>query len=119
MESDALSIFPTNSPIERNFGGTTGLKAPKPLEGEVFDSRYKKLLKRIRPLLEVKEETDRVYANGYFENHYPAADKKLKKLLHQKAMDAWARAITKEEKEEKEEKESDHGRVMITISLGR
>jgi len=119
---DSNSIFPSGSPIERVWTGSTDLKAPKPLDGEIFDRRYFKLLKKVKPLMEIKKEADEVYSRGYFENHYPEADKTLKRMLHQKAMDAWARSRgNDDDSEEKEEAgEDNHGRtVNITICLGR
>jgi hypothetical protein len=92
------------------------------MDGEIFDRRYFKLLKKVKPLLEVKKEADEVYSRGYFENHYPDADKTLKRMLHQKAMDAWARSRSDDtgDDEKEEAGEDNHGRtVNITICLGR
>jgi len=120
MADEYLSIFPVSSPIDRSFGSTE-LKAPKPMSDEIFDTKYKKMLKKVRPLLEVKEEADKVYSNGYFENHYPEADKKLKSLLHEKAMDAWARSLSSKDakvEDEEEEEKAEKKAISITISLG-
>jgi hypothetical protein len=92
---------------------------------EVFDRKYASMLKKIKPLLEVKKEADKNYSAGYFENHYPDADKKLKNLLHRKAMDAWANSLAKDvpgadpdAAEEATEPEHAPKTISITINLG-
>lgn len=46
------------------------------------------LSEKIQPLVEAKKEIDYAYSQGYFENHFPEADAKLKELAHQKVLSA-------------------------------
>jgi len=75
-------IFPMKSPISNL----------EPVE-EKPTKRVGKLAKlaasRVTPLLKAREEVNDVYSDGYFESHYPQADKTLKGLLHDQVLDAW------------------------------
>lgn len=46
------------------------------------------LSKKLQPLVEAKQQIDSAYSQGYFENHFPEADSKLKELAHQKVLSA-------------------------------
>jgi hypothetical protein len=69
----------------------------------------------LAPLLEASKTADQVYANGYFERHYPEADKKMKSLLHDKVMAAWSNSDNDDE--EHEERSLGTG-LNITINVG-
>lgn len=116
-------IFPTKSPVDRS-GGTSDVKTPNPIKRAKYRRLADRLAKQIIPLLSSKRDVDQVYSNGYFENHYPEADKKLKRVLHDKVMADWANALNEDEDEdeEKEEKKSKRvfgdGTLTININLG-
>ena len=104
-------IFETGSPVDRLQGDK--LKRPTRREPE---GSIEKLCEQIEPLLQTKKTLDKVYSNGYFENHYPEADKKLKGLLHDRAMVAWAMA---EHYIPVEKHEEGHGKnISVVINLG-
>lgn len=75
--------------------------------------------RRIRLCLEARAEADKIFSNGYFENHYPTADKLLKKLFHEKCMYAISHMMSDEPEEEApeevEEQESSNSKVTIII----
>jgi hypothetical protein len=52
------------------------------------DRVLKRLIKRIKPTMKVRDAVNKVYGNGYFESHYKGADKELKGLLHREALAA-------------------------------
>ncbi len=84
-------IFSTHSPVDildRKKQRPLSVKSPSILRKLASSVEAK-----IKPLLQVKEEVDRVYSNGYFENHYPDADKTLKDTLHQKVLASWTTAL--------------------------
>jgi hypothetical protein len=90
-------IFPSNSPVDVQGGDR--VKSPKKLKPGLFEKRNLFRARKFMPLLKAREEADRVYSNGYFENHYKDADKQLKSMLHEKVMDAWANANDRSQKE--------------------
>jgi hypothetical protein len=108
-----MKIFPTQSPVDRVF------ERPERPHVHSPRGRLSYLIDRSTPLLKAKKTLDKVYSNGYFETHYPDADKTLKGLLHERAMDAWSHAEhfchDDEEKEEKEEKKKS---INVVINLG-
>ena len=87
------TIFPTNSPI--NQLDQEAVMVPMP-SGESSS----RLLRQLHPLLQAKLETDKVYANGYFERNYREADKRLKRLLHNKVISAWQNSLNKNSEEQ-------------------
>jgi hypothetical protein len=89
--ADKHIIYPTHSPVDR-LGGES-LPAPLPMRENDYKIASARLLRKLSPLLRAREEADKVYSNGYFENHYPEADKKVKRLLHNRVMAAWANAL--------------------------
>lgn len=123
-------LFTTHSPITRG-------EEPKPenQKSSKLAQRLKVISARLNNLLQARTEADKVYSNGYFENHYPKADKQVKNLLHEKVMLAHSRAlnndISPEEIKESaepallapmelahEEKEAKSKGVSITIAVG-
>lgn len=108
-------IFPTHSPVD--VSGGEKVKAPKPLGRGLYDKSIKLRDDKLIPLLKVRESTDKVYSNGYFENHYSEADKLLKGLLHEKVMAAWANSINKKPKKKKELTEEPSGGLQLSISI--
>lgn len=84
-------LFTTHSPISRGEEPT-----PERMKTNRLAQRLKVISARLNNLLKTREEADRVYSNGYFENHYPKADKQLKNLLHEKVMLAHSRALNDE-----------------------
>ncbi len=101
-----MKIFSTRSPIDM----LDKLKLPV----GVPKGRLAQLAARLEPLLHNKKTLDKVYSKGYFENHYPEADKTLKRLLHKKAMDAWAHA----EDPMSQPVEQGHKGISLTINIG-
>ena len=110
-----MKIFETGSPVDRLSGDK-----PKRPSRIAPNGRLAELASRVGPLLHTKQILDKVYSNGYFETHYPDADKTLKGLLHQRAMDAWAHAehFGSDESNMLETKESGEKQVKIVINLG-
>ena len=107
-------IFETGSPVDR----TQGDKPKRPGRSAPTGS-IDKLCAQIEPLLQTKKVLDNVYSNGYFENHYPDADKKLKNLLHDRAMLAWAHAEHYVPLEESEKTGDSHGKnISVVVNLG-
>jgi hypothetical protein len=104
------AIFPTNSPI--NQLDQEAVTTPMP-GGESSST----LLRQLHPLLQAKLETDKVYANGYFERNYREADKRLKRLLHNKVISAWQDSLNGNF-EEQAEVGSGSG-VTIQIIVGK
>jgi hypothetical protein len=82
-----MKIFGSKSPVDFIHGEKPEVPMVRPPEGSI-----KRMASRVGPLLDVKCILDKVYSNGYFENHYPDADRTLKGLLHKRAMQAWAQA---------------------------
>jgi hypothetical protein len=71
----------------------------------------------LTPLLKVKKEADKVYSKGYFENHYPDADKHLKSMLHEKVMAAWSNSLNGNGKKVKEKEVDVHRESPLSISI--
>jgi len=108
-----MKIFETGSPVDR-----LGDKLKRPTRG-VPRGRLAMLAARVGPLLQSKQVLDKVYSNGYFETHYPEADKTLKSLLHKRAMDAWAQAEHFGSDSEPEGGERKDGKnINVVINLG-
>jgi hypothetical protein len=84
-------IFPTGSPVDVQ--GGEKVKAPKKLKRGLFEKNSLLRDRKLQPLLRARDDADKVYSKGYFENHYKDADKDLKGMLHEKVMDAWANSI--------------------------
>lgn len=89
FDTNRTTIFPSNSPV-------TNLEPVKKLPSILPRKKFGRLadlaMSRIKPLLKMREKIDKVHADGYFENHYPNADKKLKSLLHEQTLAAWGNA---------------------------
>lgn len=100
-------IFPTKSPISSLAGPPEETKSAE----EIMPKYSGRFMKR---LLESKRDLDEVYSRGYFENHYPDADKQVKQFLHDKTMTMWAKAL-KEEPSHEEESGEDEEKPSITI----
>jgi len=62
-------------------------------------------------LLAARDTLNKVYSDSYFENHYPDADRKLKRVLHDNTMKAW-------EETENPSPKSGGNKITLTISLG-
>lgn len=112
-----MRIFSAKSPLDR-------LAGAKPKPAKLKPGKLQALAKRMGPLLETKSILDKVYSNGYFENHYPDADELLKKTLHDRAMQAWAhaKAFGKNDKEVESEDESgereEEKNINVVINIG-
>lgn len=100
-------IFGTKSPVNSLAGPPRETDAPP---SEDFKPRFSgRFMQR---LMEDRESLDKIYSRGYFENHYPEADKQLKEFLHEKTMSSWAKTLT-EDSEEPEEKEDNPGLTLV------
>ena len=88
------------------------------MNSSVFDRISARMLRKLSPLLQVREEADKVYSNGYFGRHYPQAEKKLKRLLHDRVTAAWANSLNDEDPEERPKAGLGSG-VVITINIGK
>jgi len=104
--NDKHEIFPMRSPVD-------ALDPPKlPSLLSKSTGRLAQLANsRSDGLLAARETLNKVYADSYFENHYPDADRKLKKVLHAKTMKAW-------EDVENAAPKSGGNKITLTISLG-
>jgi len=105
-------IFPTHSPVNSLAGPPEETKTPP---AEDFKPRFSgKFMQR---LMESRADVNKIYSEGYFENHYPEADKQLKQFLHEKTMASWAKALSdNEETEHSEEQENPGLTVVININ---
>jgi len=72
---------------------------PNKLQSKEADSFFEKLRKKLMPIVNVRTLLNKVYSNGYFENHYKKADADLKKVLHKQTMVAHSRLNAEEEDE--------------------
>jgi len=102
-------IYPTQSPINSLAGPPEETEEPEPMIPK-FSGRF------MNKLLESRECLEKVYSNGYFQTHYPEADKNIKEFLHQKTMNSWARALEKDDSEGHEEKEGHSLTVVINVN---
>lgn len=109
-------IFPTGSPIKQL--DSEDQVEPMPMSHSEHDDYSSKLLCRLHPLLQARMEADKVYSNGYFERHYSKADKKLKRLLHDRVIAAWANALNDADPEERPKAGLGSG-ITIQINLGK
>ena len=110
------TIFPTGSPISQSDGELQS--EPMPVDHDAYQKVSASMLRKLSPLLRVREDADKVYGKGYFERHYSEADKKLKLLLHKRAMLSWANALNDENLEERSKAGlGDSGGVTIIINL--
>ena len=109
------TIFPTESPIKQL--DSEGQVEPVPMSRGEHEDYSSKLLCKLHPLLQARMEADKVYSNGYFERNYKGADKKLKRLLHDRVTAAWANALNDEDPEERPK--AGLGGVTIHISVGK
>ncbi len=108
-----MKIFETRSPVDQIAG------SPKVPRKRAPKGRLRALIDQTEPLLLAKKTLDKVYSNGYFENHYSRADTTLKGLLHKRAMDAWAHAEHfGSEKQGPETPEAKDGPIKLIINIG-
>lgn len=106
------NVFSAKSPVDRL---ADRLKAPKAKPG-----LFGRLTSRFKSLLDSKKTLDKVYSDGYFENHYPDADELLKNILHESTMQAWAMAKENQvEPDPEEEEEEEESKLCITINIGK
>lgn len=103
----ANGLFSSKSPIDMN----KRREEPRRLRSKVAERIIKGLSNRLKRLLEARDEVNKVHSEGYFENHYPDADKELKGLLHDKVMTAHSRMRADDDYEEEDRKPS------ITIKI--
>ena len=110
-------LFSSNSPIESE--GISGTKQkPAKVSAEKAECRLAEISERSHSLIHAREQVNKVHSEGYFENHYKDADKKLKKMLHEKVLLSWRKMIServKNRKEKEEEAPESRPRVIITI----
>jgi len=74
----------------------------------------------IEELMEARESLNKVHSEGYFENHYPKADKGLKEVLHNrtvKAISMLASPAPKNSLGKKAEGEKGVGNIIINITI--
>lgn len=121
FDKNRTTIFPSNSPV-------TNLEPVKTKPIILSRKKFGRLASlaktRIMPLLKARKNIDKVHADGYFENHYPEADKKLKSLIHEDALIAWGNAENPskevlEEKAEGKELGSGGTTIVLNISIGK
>lgn len=109
-------LFSSNSPIEtENIGGPK--QKPAKISAERAESRLAEISERSCSLIQARDQVNKVHSEGYFENHYKAADKKLKQLLHEKVLLAWKKMMNaRTNKKTKEEAQPESKpRVILTI----
>lgn len=94
----ADTIFSVKSPVDQ-LEAENNHEEPKPLNSESYGQIAARMLKKLSPLLQAREEADKVYSNGYFQRHYPGAEKKIKHLLHDRVMSAWANSLNDDDTE--------------------
>lgn len=105
-------IFPTKSPVNSLAGPPEETKIAKEIMPK-FSGKF------MQKLLESKRNLDGVYSNGYFENHYPEADKNLKEFLHEKTMNSWAKALEKKNDESSEHEEGEDRGLTVVININK
>lgn len=103
-------IFPTQSPISSLAGPPKETEEPETLPPK-FSGRF------MKKLLESREDLEKVYSNGYFQTHYPEADKNLKEFLHEKTMNTWTKSLEKEN-DTPEPKEEEHA-LTVVININK
>jgi len=101
------TVYSAGSPIRHG-----QRKQPRLLPKKAADFKQKSLKDRLSPLLEAREQANKVYNATYFENHYPRADRDLKTKLHEKVMNAHSRLRAEDDGEH-----SDEGKSPVTIIL--
>lgn len=74
---------------------------------------FKRLAKKLRPLLDARKAINEINSQGYFENHYPEADTNLKEMAHQQVLSALSHA-----RELAGDDESEGRSISINIHLG-
>ena len=104
-------FFPLRSPISNLGGHPEETKVPPPMG---FKPKYSE--KAMKILMEARKNLNKIYSDGYFENHYPEADKDLKNHLHEQTMSSWTNAMNKEEKAEEAGEENKQITVVININ---
>lgn len=114
--SKSGGLFNAASPIEMGAGNEPEYNSKMPL----FKLRKKLLTlgRRVGDVLRVREQLDKLYSNGYFQNHYPKADSSLKELMHQRAVSSISQMMNEEEEEEKEIKPEASKGASIIINIG-
>jgi len=125
LDSDSLEsefdrrvpiIFPTRSPINSLAGPPEETKYAEEITPK-YSGRF------MKKLLESKRDLDEVYSKGYFENHYPEADKQLKEFLHGKTMTSWAKTMKEEpsyeEEEHNDKEEHPSGGITIVLNVNK
>lgn len=120
FDTNRTTIFPSNSPVT-NLEPVTGTPTlmPRKKFGRMADGAYS----RFKPLMKMRESLDKVHANGYFEQHYPEADKMLKRLLHEHTLDAWGNAANQSSEvlssiaDDKKELGSKDKSISVTINI--
>lgn len=111
----ADTIFSVGSPVDQ-LEAESSSTTPTPMDSGTFERISARMLKKLSPLLQAREEADKVYSNGYFQRHYPQAEKKIKRLLHDKVMHSWANALNEDDPEPKAGLGSG---VVIHINIGK
>ena len=98
-------LYTSETPIDRG-EETEPVPAPPVRDAEIDD------------LMEVRAKLNKVHSEGYFENFYPKADKGLKEVLHNKAVQTASKLI--EPRGLLEETAGDKngmGNIIINITL--
>lgn len=106
------TVYGTGSPVQSG-----QRKRPRLLSKKQASEKNKSLSDRIGPLMEARAQANKVYSNSYFENHYPEADKDLKKRLDEKIMTAHSRLKADDDGDEQEEK--NNSGITIVLNIGK
>lgn len=102
-------IFSSKSPVTQGNEPT-----PEYMPLDELKNRHQQMKCRLKEALKVRKDMDEVYSKGYFENHYPKADRRLKELLSQRANLAISRMDNYEKDNDSEEKKG----FQLTIKVG-
>ena len=96
----ANSVFSVNSPVDQL--EQERATEPKSKDYKTFQRASERILSKLGPLLSARKNADKVYSNGYFQRHYPGAEKQIKTLLHEHVMDAWSHSLSDQDPPKKE-----------------
>jgi hypothetical protein len=89
---------------------------PNKLRSRAANASVEKWRNKLMPLINARKILNKVYSNGYFENHYKEADADLKKVLHEQTMAAHSRLKAKEEPPVDSEEPCDTRALTININ---
>ena len=90
---------------------------PAKVSAEKAESRLAEISDKSHSLIHAREQVNKVHSEGYFENHYKEADRKLKKLLHEKVLLSWKRMISDRVKKKVKEEVQPESKPRIIITI--